>query len=60
MNLQSAQQHLGPPPQAPRAEHPERPRGASRIENRNVKALTLLKCYNITTEQHWDPIPTTK
>ena len=30
------------------------------IENRNVNALTLLMCYNITTEQHWDPITTTK
>ena len=29
-----------------------------RIEYRNVKAITLLKCYNITTEQHWDLITT--
>ena len=28
------------------------------LENRNVKAITLLKCYNITTEQHWDLITT--
>ena len=29
-----------------------------RLEHRNVKAITLLKCYNITTEQHWDLITT--
>ena len=28
------------------------------LEHRNVKAITLLKCYNITTEQHWDLITT--
>ena len=30
------------------------------VENRNVNALTLLKCYNITTEQHWDLITNNK
>ena len=31
---------------------------ALELENRNVNALTLLMCYNITTEQHWDLITT--
>ena len=33
-------------------------RSTTPLEHRNVKAITLLKCYNITTEQHWDLITT--